>query len=119
LNINKIKLYRGNVDILADKNMRVSITKTQEENRKIVLDFYNYFNKNDRFLLKITDVNIVFDEGLLIKNISQLDDRYVLFQISGGLPEQSYEVDVIIMLSDEQVWKARLIVFIGYETGEA
>jgi len=117
LKVSKIKFYRTKIDILMDASMKVNITKAQEENRKIELDFYNYFNKNDRFILKFIDINIFADTGLVITKIMNINDRSISFMIAGGLPEKSYDIDVVIMLNDGQVWKGRLVIFIGMETG--
>lgn len=117
MKVSSIKLYRTRVDILADSKMKINVTKAQEENRKIVLDFYNYFNTEDRFILEFVDVNIFADTGLIINDIEYSDNRNVSFKVSGGLPENSYDVDVIVVLNDGQTWKSRLSFFIGFETG--
>lgn len=109
------KLFRTGRDIAVGGNMKQMITKAAEEKIKVKLDFYNYFNKDDRFLLIFNDVNIIVDTGLIITDIDYSSNRYVEFYISGGVNEVIYATDIIIMLNDGQSWKAQLSVFIGYE----
>lgn len=110
-------LFRTGRDLKVGDKMKHMMTKTAEENVKVKLDFYSYFNKDDRFLLNFDDVNILTDSGLSVSDLDFSSNRYVEFKISGGIFDDNYDVDVIVMLSDKQVWKARLSLYIGFESG--
>lgn len=111
------KLFRTGRDLKVGVSMKQMITKAAGEKVKVKLDFYNYFNKDDRFLLTFNDVNIITDLGLTVSDVDYSSNRYVELYISGGNSEVTYEVDVIIMLSDGQSWTTKLSIFIGYENG--
>lgn len=98
--------------ISAKENIMELINKTASEKVKFTVDFYSYFNENDRKILKISDSFIINDTGILITEIYSYEERFVSFVVSEGIHKSKYRIDVIVIMSDGQEWVSQLVLFV-------
>ena len=98
--------------ISAKENIMEAINKTVSEKVKFTVDFYSYFNENDRKVLKIIDSFVVNDTGILVTEIHPYDERFVSFVVSEGVHKVQYRIDVIVVMSDGQEWVSQLLLYV-------